>query len=97
MIATRLGLAALPRRQEIISRARICGSSRSPVCALPRRLIVSTADGDCGRTARRRPRGLPVTCDTHPPYFALNETAIGDYRTFASSRRHCAARGTAGR
>src|SRR3954453_4626870 len=27
--------------------------------------------------------GLPVTCDTAPPYFALNETAIGDYRTFA--------------
>jgi dihydroorotase len=24
-----------------------------------------------------------VTCDTAPPYFALNETAIGDYRTFA--------------
>ena len=28
-------------------------------------------------------RGLPVTCDTAPPYFALDETAIGDYRTFA--------------
>ena len=28
-------------------------------------------------------RGLPVTCDTAPPYFDLNETAIGDYRTYA--------------
>jgi dihydroorotase len=28
-------------------------------------------------------RGLPVTCDTAPPYFALNEVAVGDYRTFA--------------
>jgi dihydroorotase len=28
-------------------------------------------------------RGLPVTCDTAPAYFALNETAVGDYRTFA--------------
>src|SRR5207237_2340777 len=28
-------------------------------------------------------RGLPVTCDTAPPYFTLNEAAIGDYRTFA--------------
>src|SRR5205085_3966651 len=27
--------------------------------------------------------GLPVTCDTAPPYFTLNEAAIGDYRTFA--------------
>ena len=26
---------------------------------------------------------LAVTCDTAPPYFALNETAVGDYRTFA--------------
>ncbi|MEJ2119735.1 MAG: dihydroorotase [Alphaproteobacteria bacterium] len=28
-------------------------------------------------------RGLNVTCDTAPPYFTLNETAVGDYRTFA--------------
>ena len=24
-----------------------------------------------------------MTCDTAPHYFALNETAVGDYRTFA--------------
>lgn len=28
-------------------------------------------------------RGLNVTCDTAPHYFALNEFAVGDYRTFA--------------
>ena len=27
--------------------------------------------------------GLQVTCDTAPPYFDLNETAIGDFRTYA--------------
>ena len=32
---------------------------------------------------RAKARGLPVTADTAPPYFALNEIAIGDYRTFA--------------
>jgi dihydroorotase len=32
---------------------------------------------------RAKARGLRVTCDTAPPYFALNETAVGDYRTFA--------------
>jgi dihydroorotase len=32
---------------------------------------------------RAKARGLPVTCDTAPPYFALNEIAVGDYRTFA--------------
>jgi dihydroorotase len=28
-------------------------------------------------------KGLHVTCDTAPPYFDLNETAIGDYRTYS--------------
>ncbi|MBV9522215.1 MAG: dihydroorotase [Alphaproteobacteria bacterium] len=32
---------------------------------------------------KAKARGLPVTCDTAPPYFALNETAVGEYRTFA--------------
>ena len=27
--------------------------------------------------------GMAVTCDTAPPYFDLNETAIGDFRTYA--------------
>jgi dihydroorotase len=32
---------------------------------------------------RAKQEGLPVTCDTAPPYFSLNENEIGDYRTFA--------------
>src|SRR5439155_16868678 len=43
---------------------------------------VSTASG-IEAIRRAKAAGLPVTCDTAPPYFALNETAIGDYRTFA--------------
>lgn len=35
---------------------------------------------------RAKSRGLDVTCDTAPHYFALNEMAIGDYRTFAKVR-----------
>jgi dihydroorotase len=43
---------------------------------------ISTAAGvEAIRQAKAR--GLDVTCDTAPPYFALNETAIGDFRTFA--------------
>jgi dihydroorotase len=42
---------------------------------------VSTAAG-IEAIRRAKAQGLPVTCDTAPPYFALNETAIGDYRTF---------------
>jgi dihydroorotase len=32
---------------------------------------------------RAKASGLRVTCDTAPPYFDLNETAIGDFRTYA--------------
>ncbi len=43
---------------------------------------ISTAEAvDAVRSAKAR--GLPVTCEAAPHHFALNETAIGDYRTFA--------------
>jgi len=43
---------------------------------------ISTATAiEAMRAAKKR--GLDVTCDTAPHYFALNETAIGDYRSFA--------------
>lgn len=43
---------------------------------------VSTAEGvELIRQAKKR--GLRITCDTAPPYFALNELAVGDYRTFS--------------
>ena len=32
---------------------------------------------------KAKKHGLKVTCDTAPHYFALNETSVGDYRTFA--------------
>jgi dihydroorotase len=28
-------------------------------------------------------KGIRVTCDTAPPYFDLNETAVGEWRTYA--------------
>ncbi len=31
---------------------------------------------------KAKERGLNITCDTAPPYFALNDLAVGDYRTF---------------
>ncbi len=43
---------------------------------------VSTAEAlDLIRQAKND--GLSVTCDTAPPYFDLNETAIGEFRTYA--------------
>jgi dihydroorotase len=32
---------------------------------------------------RAKTEGIRVTCDTAPPYFDLNETAIGAYRSYA--------------
>lgn len=43
---------------------------------------ISTGEA-CTLIARAKDKGLAVTCDTAPPYFDLNETAIGDYRTYA--------------
>ena len=80
-IATRLGLAAIPSAAEIIMIERdlrlveLTGSRYHAA-------HLSTADAVAAiRRAKRQ--GLRVTCDTAPPYFTLNETAIGDYRTFA--------------
>jgi dihydroorotase len=79
--ATRLGLAAIPAAAEVIMIERdlrlveITGARYHAA-------HLSTAAG-VEAIRRAKARGLPVTCDTAPPYFALNETAIGDYRTFA--------------
>lgn len=79
--ATRLGLVGIPREAEIIMIER---DIRLVELTGGRLHIahVSTAESvDAVRKAKQK--GLPVTCDTSPPYFALNEVAIGDYRTFA--------------
>ncbi len=80
-IATRLGLPAAPAIAEamMIERdLRLVELTRAPLHFAH----VSTAAGiDAIRGAKQR--GLPITCDTAPPYFALNELAVGDYRSFA--------------
>ena len=80
-IATRLGLPGISPAAEVIMVERdlrlveITGGR----CHLAH---VSTAAA-VAAIRQAKQRGLPVTCDTAPPYFALNETAVGDYRTFA--------------
>ena len=79
--ATRLGLPAITPMAEVIMIERdlrlveITGARYHAA-------HVSTSAG-VEAVRRAKTRGLPVSCDTAPPYFALNETAIGDYRTFA--------------
>jgi len=79
--ATRLGLAGVTPMAEVIMLERdlrlveITGARYHAA-------HVSTEEG-IAAIRKAKAGGLMVTCDTAPPYFVLNETAIGDYRTFA--------------
>ncbi|HXP96840.1 MAG TPA: dihydroorotase [Telmatospirillum sp.] len=80
-LSTRLGLSGIPAAAEAIMLERdirlveLTGGRYHAA-------HLSTAAG-VEVIRRAKDRGLPVTCDTAPPYFALNELAVSEYRTFA--------------
>jgi dihydroorotase len=80
-VATRLGLAGITPAAEVIMVER----DLRLVAITGARYHVAHVSTAAAIEAIRHAKadGLPVTCDTAPPYFALNETAVGDYRTFA--------------
>jgi dihydroorotase len=80
-LATRLGLPAIPAAAESIQVARDIALAQLTGGALHFSCISTAAALDLIRAAKRS--GISVTADTAPPYFDLNETAIGDYRTYA--------------
>ncbi|NHN88125.1 dihydroorotase [Acetobacter conturbans] len=80
-LALRLGLPGIPTAAEAIMIAR----DIRMVEMTGGRLHfghVSTGEG-VGLIRQAKARGIRVTCDTAPQYFDLNETAIGDFRTYA--------------
>jgi dihydroorotase len=79
--ATRLGLSGIPTEAEVIMVERDVRLCELTGGRLHIAHVSTAASIDAIRKAKER--GVNVTCDTAPPYFALNETAIGDYRTFA--------------
>lgn len=80
-IAMRLGLPGIPAMAETIMVER---DLRLAQLTQGRLHIAHVSTRSAVNAIRRaKARGLAVTCDTAPPYFALNETAVGDYRTFA--------------
>ncbi|NHN84745.1 amidohydrolase family protein [Acetobacter musti] len=80
-LALRLGLPGIPTAAEAIMIARDIRLAEMTGGRLHFG-HVSTGEGlDLIRRAKNR--GLPVTCDTAPHYFDLNENAIGDFRTYA--------------
>ena len=80
-VATRLGLPGIPSAAEpmMIERdIRLIEITGGRYHAAH----ISTAEAvNIIRKAKKR--GLKVTCDTAPHYFALNENAVGEYRSFA--------------
>jgi dihydroorotase len=80
-LATRLGLPGIPLVAEAILVARDIRLARLTGGAL-HFAHISTAE-TVELIRRAKAEGLKVTCDTAPPYFDLNETALGDYRTYA--------------
>ncbi len=80
-LATRLGLPAIPLAAEAIMVWRDIRLARMTGGAV-HFAHVSTAEAlELIRSAKAD--GVRVTCDTAPPYFDLNETAIGEFRTYA--------------
>lgn len=80
-LATRLGLPAIPPAAEAMMIARDIALARITGGHVHFAHVSTAPALDLIRAARAE--GLKVTADTAPPYFDLNETAIGDYRTYA--------------
>lgn len=80
-VATRLGLVGIPREAEVIIVERDVRLVELTGARLHFAHLSTAAAIDVVRRAKSH--GLPVSCDTAPPYFAMNENAVGDYRTFA--------------
>ncbi|KPF84445.1 dihydroorotase [alpha proteobacterium AAP38] len=79
-IATRLGLSGIPGMAEVIMLER---DLRLVEMTGGRYHAANISTAESVAVIRRaKARGLKVTCDTAPPYFALTEVDVGDYRTF---------------
>jgi dihydroorotase len=80
-LATRLGLPGIPAAAEAIMVARDIRLAALTGGAVHFAHVSTTEALALIRQAKAD--GVAVTCDTAPPYFDLNETAIGDFRTYA--------------
>ncbi len=79
--ATRLGLPGIPAAAEAIMVARDIRLAELTGGAV-HFAHVSTGEALL-LIGRAKDAGVAVTCDTAPPYFDLNETSIGDFRTYS--------------
>lgn len=80
-LATHLGLSGIPNQAEIIMVERDLRLVEMTGGRYHAAHLSTAGAVEAIRAAKAR--GLPVTCDTAPHYFTLDEGAVGDYRTFA--------------
>jgi dihydroorotase len=79
--ATRLGLPGIPAAAEAMMVARDIRLVELTGGAVH---FAHVSTGEALALIRQaKAAGLAVTCDSAPPYFDLNETSIGDFRTYA--------------
>ncbi|TDI59759.1 MAG: dihydroorotase [Alphaproteobacteria bacterium] len=79
--STRLGLPGVPAEAEVMMIERDLHLVAMTGAKYHVSIVTTAQSIDAVRRAKAK--GLAVTCGTAPPYFALNELAIEDYRTFA--------------
>jgi dihydroorotase len=80
-LSTRLGLPGIPREAEVMMIERDLRLVEMTGARYHAAHISTAQSVEAIRLAKKR--GLRVTCDTAPPYFALTEVDVGEYRTFA--------------
>jgi dihydroorotase len=81
LFSARLGLPGIPAAAEAILVARDIRLAELSGGSVH---FAHISTGEALMLIRQaKDRGIGVTCDTAPPYFDLNETAIGDFRTYA--------------
>ncbi|UEM23746.1 amidohydrolase family protein [Skermanella mucosa] len=80
-VATRMGLPGIPAQAEVILIERDLRLVELTGARYHVAHVSTGAAVEAIRDAKRR--GLPVTCDTAPAYFALTETDVIGYRTAA--------------
>ncbi|MBC6441435.1 MAG: dihydroorotase [Rhodospirillales bacterium] len=83
-VSTRLGLPGMPAESEVIMVARDVRLAEMTGGRLHLAHLTTAESVELVRRAKAR--GINVTADTAPHYVALNENAVGDYRTFAKVR-----------
>ena len=79
--ATRMGLKGIPSYAEPMIVERDLWLVKETNCRYHVNHISTMETVEIIRKAKKL--GLPVTCDTSPPYFTLNELSLEDYRTFS--------------